>query len=216
MLRRYVRAAADQPWRADGAAVPAVVGRKGMAWGHDFRGLRHVGEPLKAEGDGRSPAGVFRLGRRFGLEPGSGADFLRLDDSTLCIDDPRSRHYNRIVDGRRVARDWRSAERMGAIRYYRRGLEVLYPSSADRRAGSCIFIHEWEGAGQGTAGCVAAAPPVLEELHRLEPNPARPPVLVMLPEPRLRALGACWPELTAEPRQAAAPSPTHPTPEAFP
>src|SRR5262245_39703075 len=34
-LQRYVRSRADEAWRADGLAIPVVVGRSGLAWGGD-------------------------------------------------------------------------------------------------------------------------------------------------------------------------------------
>jgi L,D-peptidoglycan transpeptidase YkuD (ErfK/YbiS/YcfS/YnhG family) len=204
-LRRYARAAPGEGWTAVEPAAEAVVGRRGLAWGHGFETFRQPGEPRKTEGDGRTPAGFFRLGRRFGTEGPADGDFLRLGADTLCIDDPGSRHYNRIIDGAKVRRDWRSAERMGAIRYYRRGFEVLYPSSRPARAGSCIFIHEWERAGQGTAGCIAAAPPTLARLHGQALLPEHRPVLVVLTEDRLQAFRACWPELPAESQKLPSP-----------
>lgn len=182
----------------------AVVGRNGLAWGYGFDRFGRVGEPRKREGDGRSPAGVFRLGRRFGFAGGAGRDFLGLSGSTLCIDDPHSRHYNRIVDSARLRRDWRSAERMSAVPSYRRGIEVLYPTSARVQAGSCIFIHEWDGDGRGTAGCVAAAPEVLESLHRDAVGEGRSSLLVILPEAKLAAFATCWPPLGIDPAAPAA------------
>ena len=50
-----------------GEAIPAVVGRNGLAWGRGVRTDLPAGEPQKREGDGRAPAGIFKLGPAFGM-----------------------------------------------------------------------------------------------------------------------------------------------------
>ena len=151
-LRRFERAEAGAPWRALGPAEHAVVGRSGLAWGHGFRANARADEPVKREGDGRSPAGFFRIGRGFGVpataRPG---DLVLRPAATLCVDDPASPDYNRIVPFRAGL----AGEDMGAEPLYRRGLVIDYPGDAAARAGSCIFLHVWRSSGQGTAGCVA-------------------------------------------------------------
>jgi hypothetical protein len=61
-LRRFERNEGGA-WHTVGAALPVVIGRTGAAWG---TGLHEVpagdGGPVKHEGDGRSPAGVFAIG----------------------------------------------------------------------------------------------------------------------------------------------------------
>src|SRR6476620_10183313 len=63
-LRRFERDAPSGAWRQVGGAVPIVVGRTGVAW-DDRQGAPRAGEPVKREGDGRSPAGVFPLDTAF-------------------------------------------------------------------------------------------------------------------------------------------------------
>src|SRR6185437_16772052 len=48
-------------WREVGAVRPVVIGKSGAAWGIGLSPAQHDG-PQKREGDGRSPAGVFRIG----------------------------------------------------------------------------------------------------------------------------------------------------------
>src|SRR5512147_1554871 len=55
-LRRFERDDARGRWRQVGTAVPVVVGRTGIAWDGQL-GFARAGEPVKREGDGRSPAG---------------------------------------------------------------------------------------------------------------------------------------------------------------
>src|SRR5262245_14268846 len=66
-LSRFVRRGADDAWRRVAGPAPVVVGRSGLGWG---RGLHapQPGGPTKREGDGRAPAGVFRLSTAFGYQ----------------------------------------------------------------------------------------------------------------------------------------------------
>src|SRR5690242_14953945 len=65
-LRRFERATPTGAWRQVGDVEPIVVGRTGVAW--DDRQVHAApGEPVKREGDGRSPAGAFALDTAFGF-----------------------------------------------------------------------------------------------------------------------------------------------------
>src|SRR6201994_5000520 len=122
-LRRFERRNSKTEWRQVGDAIPVVVGRNGLGWGAGLNTETGDG-PLKKEGDGKSPAGVFSLGTAFGFAQASEAAWLKLpytplDDSTECVDDTNSRRYNLIVergDARDV--DWKSSERMREVSGY--------------------------------------------------------------------------------------------------
>ena len=195
-LRRYSRDATGA-WRAEGARVPVVVGRTGLAWGVGVA-PDAAGEPAKREGDGKAPAGLFPLGTAFGFAPsakavGTRLPYLRLVETTECVDDPASAQYNAIVDRARVPRvDWTSSERMRRIDLYRLGVVVDYnarPAAAGR--GSCIFLHVWRGRRSSTAGCTAMAEPALAEIvHWLDPS--RRPALVQLTDAAYARRRAAW------------------------
>src|SRR5437879_11698282 len=71
-LERWERIPGTKSWRVVGDAIPIVVGKNGMAWGSGMilpDGVQQSGDPIKREGDGRSPAGVFSLGTAFGYAP---------------------------------------------------------------------------------------------------------------------------------------------------
>jgi zinc D-Ala-D-Ala dipeptidase len=195
-LQRYVRTSASAPWRAEGPAVPIVVGQTGLAWGDDALGRR--GDPRKREGDGKAPAGRFSLGAAFGFAPRSEAEWVRLPyvplaRDTECVDDSSSTHYNRVVDRSDVRRvDWNSAERMRSIDLYRLGVIVRYNAQPVRRGrGSCIFLHIWRAPGSPTSGCTAMPASDLEAIVRWL-DPRREPRLVQLPQAEYARLRRSW------------------------
>lgn len=190
-LQRYERGSQVEPWRRVGAPVAIVVGKTGLAWGIGVPvaavdGLRMAGDPVKKEGDGRSPAGVFRLGTAFGVaeQPLEGLKlgYVPLTPTVECVDDGASHSYNRLVDRGKVAVDWTSSEKMRETQpYYQWGLVIEHNWERPQvGGGSCIFLHVWGKPGEGTVGCTAMAEPELETVLRWI-DPARRPLLVQLP-----------------------------------
>ena len=154
---------------------------------------RSSSDPVKREGDHKSPAGIFRLGDAFGYaanEPaGWKMKYVSLKPSTDCVDDPRSRFYNQILDRPTGSPDWTSAEHMrDAGEAYRWGLVIQHNAPPARPAGgSCVFMHIWGGPGQGTEGCTAMPErQVISILGWL--NPSANPLLVQMPVQQYRRL----------------------------
>jgi hypothetical protein len=198
IVRRYERSAAGEAWRPVGSAYASSLGGSGLGWGVGLH--RHdpaFGGPTKKEGDGRSPAGVYLLREATGYAeaapPGTRLPYRQATPSLKCVDDPRSAHYNRLVDEARVTKDWSSAEDMRrADELYRLTVWVAHnddPPRAD--AGSCIFLHFREKEADVTAGCTAFDPSALEGLLTWL-DPAWRPVLVQLPEPVRKRLAGDW------------------------
>jgi len=184
-------------WRAVGAAWPAALGHTGAAWG---RGLHGDGAPsgrsgpTKKEGDGRSPAGAFALTGLYGYAAaGRGAlPYTPVDEGWRCVDDPASKHYDRIVDERTVAVDWASSEEMRRRdELYRWVVTVAHNPAHAPGAGSCVFLHVWRRAGGATAGCTAMARPAIERLLDAL-DPADRPAYVLLPAAEYDALALTW------------------------
>ncbi|HEV2362372.1 MAG TPA: L,D-transpeptidase family protein [Acidimicrobiales bacterium] len=131
-----------------------------------FDGLAPAGR--KSEGDGRTPSGIFALGRMFGIMPNPGVtgfSYQQVSSRDVWVDDPQSKYYNleeTLPDSRR----WRQTVCYGADGCYS-GAEPLdnptaYPYAVVVQyntgrvvagAGSAIFFHV--SAGQPTTGCVA-------------------------------------------------------------
>jgi L,D-peptidoglycan transpeptidase YkuD (ErfK/YbiS/YcfS/YnhG family) len=176
-------------WKAAGKAKPAVLGAKGMAWSYTHKTLAGA-EPIKTEGDGRSPAGFFPLRQSFGFEAKGAEGHVRLKPGEqYCVDDPASPHYNQIVPKAKAA--GASGEDMGTIPLYRQGLFVDYPTGAAEKGGSCIFVHTWRNRSSGTAGCVALAERDVGEMQRF--TAGRQGMIAILPQSAWDKLRTCFP-----------------------
>jgi L,D-peptidoglycan transpeptidase YkuD (ErfK/YbiS/YcfS/YnhG family) len=103
-VRLFSRRTPASPWVQVGAAMSASVGRGGLGWGTGLHAAADQGSgPVKREGDGKAPAGIFRLSSAFGYAPADSARWVRLpyhasDPSIECVDDTASRFYNQRVD----------------------------------------------------------------------------------------------------------------------
>ena len=190
-MQLFERASAADAWRAVAPAEPANLGRGGMAWSHFFRRYAKAGEPLKLEGDRRAPAGIYRIGRSFGILPSSKPDYLHVTDDTVCVNEPSSPHYNAITS-RKLIEPNTSVENMSrALPMYRRGLVIDYPTDGKARAGSCIFMHVWRSPTSGTAGCVSMPEARVEALQDFAASGA---VVAILPQHALGRFAGCLPK----------------------
>ena len=178
----------NEPWKHILDSIPVVVGEGGMAWG---LGLHpNTDGPFKKEGDQKTPAGLFSLGKAFGHKKQSfKIDFLLLNPHTEAIDDPSSRFYNQIVNGE--IPDWKSSEKMSEIDLYELGIVIQHNPRAIPHAGSAIFIHVWRESNQGTAGCTAMS---LLNLKRLLNclDKAKEPKIVQMPNEMYNLRRAEW------------------------
>ncbi len=207
VLQAYERPSVHRKWKAVGNPIAVVVGKNGLGWG---AGVEPVGEaerskadeavtpePVKREGDGKSPAGIFRLSASFGYaaraQAGWKMPYLSLTPPVECVDDASSKLYNRVVDRATVSPDWKSFEQM--LRpdgLYRWGLVVDHNSDpVTPGSGSCIFLHIWAGQGQSTSGCTAMAQEQMEGILAWL-DPARNPLLVQLPRAQYKRLRRRW------------------------
>lgn len=200
-LQRYERAHALAQWKAIGGPVNVVIGKTGLAWGAGLRSTRGMSGPIKKEGDGKAPAGMFLLSATFGYAAerpaGWKMPYIAVTESVECVDDTHSRYYNRIVDRTTVTPDWNSSEHMllGDDRY-RWGIVVDHNAASDSQPavsgrGSCIFLHIWLNPETSTVGCTAMTPENLETVLAWL-DPTRSPLLIQLPEPQYKVLSRRW------------------------
>jgi L,D-peptidoglycan transpeptidase YkuD (ErfK/YbiS/YcfS/YnhG family) len=197
-LRRFERASAEADWRPVGDETPVNLGRKGLGWGRGLHGLALGAGPVKKEGDGRAPAGVFALGDGFAQDPAEvgpvRVPVLRNDADLVCVDDVKSRYYNELL--RLPApggRDWDSQETMprpdGMYRY---GAFVKHNAApVTPGAGSCIFLHVWLARGVASSGCTNMEPAQMLALLRWLDADKRP-VLVQLARNDYERLREDW------------------------
>jgi L,D-peptidoglycan transpeptidase YkuD (ErfK/YbiS/YcfS/YnhG family) len=208
-LQRYERGSQHEPWRTVSESVPVVVGKNGLGWGIGAiatadPNVRVASAPIKQEGDGKAPAGIFSLGTAFGYAPqpprGSKMSYLELTPSTECVDDVDSTYYNHFVDRSAVAPNWKSSEHMrSAGEAYRWGIVVDHNGAIAKAdvappvpgGGSCIFLHIWKSPEQGTVGCTAMPQIELEALLAWI-DPKRNPLLVQLPAQEYGRLIQRW------------------------
>jgi D-alanyl-D-alanine dipeptidase len=198
-LHRFERGETNSNWREVGAKFPIVMGRSGLAWGKGLHVLTNASGPVKHEGDGKSPAGIFRLSSAFGLAEPEKMSWVKLpyrhlSETIECVDDVKSVNYNSIVDRGQVKKmDWNSSEKMREIgEQYRLGVVVDHNTNPPENGdGSCVFIHIWKNAQTGTAGCTAMTSEKMEELLRWLDG-KKNPVLVQLPEKEYQQLKGDW------------------------
>ena len=174
----------DGHWQQVGDKIPVVVGKNGIGWDGILEPPSVNGQPVKKEGDGRSPAGIFPIGEAFGFEPAAPdlkLHYRPLTEYIECVDDGSSSAYNQVVDRQQIPHpDWNSSEKMRTIDVYKEGAVVNYNGQHISGAGSCIFMHIWKGSGRGTAGCTAMEESKLQEtLGWLDAS--KKPVLIQLP-----------------------------------
>jgi len=188
-IQLFQRESKIDNWRSAGPSWPGMVGRNGLGWAWDQAHYSKPGEPIKKEGDGKAPAGVFLVGAPFGFKTKSLDNYITLKkETTACVDDVRSKHYNKIVDSKAISSNM-SHEKMWKINLYRHGLLVNHKTNRKKRGGSCIFVHVWRHKNKSTAGCVAFDAKNVVKIQS-EMN-AQISSIAILPSSSLKALGAC-------------------------
>lgn len=196
-LQRYERRNYHSVWEPVGTPIPIVVGKNGLGWNPKFKQHYHLSGPIKQEGDSRAPAGIFPIGPAFGFAPGYIKNiklpYIQLMATSVCVDDPKSKFYNKIVNSTKIKHpDWQSGEQMRQLPEYLWGMSIDYNTEKPTpNAGSCIFLHIWKQPNQGTVGCVAMAEPNVEQLITWI-NPRGKPLIVMLPQAEYKILEKTW------------------------
>ncbi|RDI99218.1 hypothetical protein DVT68_08260 [Dyella solisilvae] len=198
VLRAFERAQGQ--WRAVGDAQAVTIGRTGAAWGLGLNGPQADG-PQKQEGDGRSAAGVYRVGQTFGYAASADTHmpYRALQASDYCMDVSGSPYYNRIVDARQVGEQavagssepMRRDLHLNGDQLYTVGFVIEHNAQGRAGAGSCIFAHVWRSPTDATAGCTAMPE---AEMRRLLAwlKPEEQPVFVLLPQGEYEHLRNDW------------------------
>ncbi|MEN8146053.1 MAG: L,D-transpeptidase family protein [Campylobacterota bacterium] len=158
------------------------IGRNGLAWGIGESGFTpQPNEPVKREGDGRAPAGIFLISKAFGYAPAieTKMPYVQADKELICVDDSQSKDYNKIID-KNSSDDPKSFEWMRRDDdLYKVGLVVEHNTKAKKGAGSCIFFHIRKSEDAPTAGCSAMKEEDLNTIIRWL-DPAKNPKVVQI------------------------------------
>ncbi len=198
-LRRFERGS-DGRWQPTGDSAPITIGRNGAGWGIGLHRAQTDG-PIKREGDGRAPAGVFAIGEAFGYaeQADTALPYAQMQATNWCMDVVASPLYNRIVDARDVgdtavrgsSEPMRLDLAKAGDQRYRNGFVIQHNPDARKGAGSCIFAHLWKAPGDATAGCTAMADATMQRLYGWL-RPDAHPVFVLLPQAQYERLKTRW------------------------
>lgn len=197
-MQRYERSSAGGIWKAVGEPVPVLFGKKGMAWGIGVAGQSEPGA-AKRERDGRTPAGVFALGKIYTadatLPPGSEYPFVTVTEADAWPDDPENPYYNQFLTFKNPAERpaWFEKQKMKPTDWaYRWRIEIRHNSEPIVPGrGSAIFFHIRRGETRPSSGCTTMAQAELVNVIRWL-RAAAVPHYVVAPAPVLKAKAAEW------------------------
>lgn len=196
-LTGYIRT--GHGWEMDLFTWPTRLGNKGLAWG---RGLHPLppDAPLKREGDGRTPAGAFRIGDAYGYAESTPKHpkltYHVITSRDLWVEDSTSPDYNRHLKlDREPSTPWEIKQQMRQNDpAHRLKLFIAHNAAPDIKPemGSAIFFHVWRDDGtRATAGCTVMPYDHLSQLIQWI-NPEKNPVYVILPRPIYRQVREAW------------------------
>ena len=181
VLTRYEKE--QNGYKRIGEKIIVNIGRSGLAWGIGEKGfIPRVNDPVKKEGDGKAPAGIFKISQAFGYASTieTKMPYIQADKELICVDDSDSKDYNKILDKER-SDDPKSFEWMKRDDdLYKIGLVIEHNTIAKKGAGSCIFFHIQKSDDAPTAGCSAMKEEDLQTIIEWL-DPAKEPKVVQIP-----------------------------------
>ncbi len=198
VLYRFEREAGED-WQIISPDIDIVLGRRGMAWGRGLHPEPPADQPVKREGDRRSPAGIFSLPYALGLAPPErlaplNIAYEQITETTECVDDAESVHYNETVNRDTLqSTDYTSSEPLSAFTTQMEYALFVEHNVSPRAkgAGSCIFLHVWKRSDRGTLGCTAMSTSHMKAILEWI-DAAQNPLLIQLPEPEYRRVKDRW------------------------
>lgn len=179
LLYTYERSEAKAAWKEVLEPISVSLGRNGIGLGLGIASVvTDKNLPNKKEGDGKSPAGIFKLSKVFGYAAttiNANMPYLHLDKDLHCVDDSNSSYYNQIITKQKAYNSFEIMRRKDNL--YKWGIIVEHNKQAQAGKGSCIFIHIMKADKSPTAGCTAMTE---TDLHKiiLWLNKNKHPVLV--------------------------------------
>jgi L,D-peptidoglycan transpeptidase YkuD (ErfK/YbiS/YcfS/YnhG family) len=189
----------DQGWvQAFDAPIEVLLGRNGLAWGRGVEPVKAPGDRVKHEGDRRTPAGIFKVGRIYGapekLPGGSTYPYRQVGPWDAWVDDLKNPYYNRhyVAKPGKVP-PWFESQRMrlGDAAYEFR-IEIRHNADPPVPGfGSAIFFHIRRGEDRPSSGCtVMARPELIKVIQWLRED--RNPYYVILPKAEYDRYQESW------------------------
>ena len=151
------------------------------------------------EGDGKTPVGVFRFNRAFGIadDPGCAIPYVKVDNDSYWSGDPREGYrYNELVSLKELpglALDSGDSEHIVGYPYhYQYCLNISYNEEGTPGLGSAIFLHCLAPAKPFTGGCVS----IPEDHMRFVMQTVNSSTVVVIDTYEALSGGADWPDST--------------------
>ena len=196
-LRLFERSRGGK-WTQQGASIPVLFGKNGLAWGTGIAGQNESGL-RKKERDGRAPAGIFRIGKIYtedsALPSGASFPFRQITKADAWIDDPAHPDYNKhvVIPDPENPPAWFEKQKMRHGDFaYRWLIEVRHNSDPPVAGdGSAIFFHIRRGVTRPTAGCTTMAEEDLVRVIRWLKADRRP-CYALLPTAEYTAKWQSW------------------------
>lgn len=171
------------------------IGRNGLAWGLGEQNLKQEkSDPFKYEGDGKAPAGIFKLTSIFGSSYSSHANlpYLHTSKNLICVDESKSNFYNQVIIKKGNEKSFEYMRRED--NQYKLGVLVQHNKNAIKRRGSCIFLHVQKEANASTAGCTSMKLIDLTTIVNLL-DKEKKPLLIQIPKSSNQEIIKLYPQL---------------------
>ena len=171
------------------------LGENGLGWGvGEVQLLQKSTEPLKYEGDRKSPAGIFKLTDIFGYahETNYKLPYLHASKKLICVDDSSSNFYNHIIQANGNEKSFEFIKRDD--HQYKYGVTVAHNKRGEFKRGSCIFLHIQKDINSSTAGCTAMDETSLKRIISLL-DKDKTPLLIQIPRSALSEIQKLYPQL---------------------
>ncbi len=186
-------------WQKVGNSWNGRLGKNGLVWGLGLH-PNPARATLKTEGDGRTPAGVFRIGGAWGndssIRKHDKLPYRRVTSRDLWVEDPASPSYNRhVILPHEPATAWEKKQQMkqnDAAHQLKLFIAHNAPPKVVNGAGSSIFFHIWRNNGSSpSAGCTTMEETRLRALVA-GIDPTKQPLYIILPVSDYQKYRAEW------------------------
>ena len=145
--------------------------KEGEKWNQQLETRANIGKNglgKEKEGDNKTPVGVYKFNRYFGIydNPGTDLDYVKVNESHYWDGDSNSSNYNTLVNIE-TYKDFDPSESEHLTDYnpgYEYAMNINYNEEKTKHKGSAIFLHCFT-RNNYTGGCVAIEREKLKEIY---------------------------------------------------